>query len=125
MKILKLEPGKHPIVMEIDNGLESMQSVVGGMIQAVYPFSDTVALICNEEGKLLELPFNRALRDEDGDIYDIVSGTFFLCSAPPDSESFENLSDELIEKYSQLFCYPEMFLKVNGMIVCLPVATGR
>ena len=120
MKILKLEPGEHPKELEIDDSLESMQSIVGGMIQAIYPFEDTVALICNEEGKLLELPFNRALRDEDGDIYDIVSGNFFLCSAPPDSDRFEDLSDELMEKYSQLFCYPEMFLKVNGMIVCLP-----
>lgn len=123
MKVLMIEPGKKPRMAEIDGSLEGMQKVVGGYIQAIYPFEDPVALICNEEGKLLELPFNRALRDEDGDIYDIVAGTFFLCSAPPDSDNFEDLSDELMEKYSQLFCYPEIFLKVDGMIVCLPVAT--
>ena len=123
MKVLMIEPGKKPRKAEIDGSLEGMQKVVGGYIQAIYPFEDPVALICNEEGKLLELPFNRALRDEDGDIYDIVSGTFFLCGAPPDSDSFKDLSDELMEKYTQRFCYPEMFLKVDGMIVCLPVAT--
>lgn len=121
MTVLIVEPGKKPRKAEIDGSLEGMQRVVGGYIQAIYPFDEPVALICNEEGKLLELPFNRALRDEDGDIYDIVSGTFFLCIAPPDSDSFEGLSDELMEKYSQMFCYPEMFLKVDGMIVCLPV----
>ena len=121
MKVLMIEPGKKPRKAEIDGSLQGMQQVVGGYIQAIYPFEDPVALICNEEGKLLELPFNRALRDEDGDIYDIVSGTFFLCSAPPDSDSFENLSDELMEKYNQMFCYPEMFLKVNGVIVSLPM----
>lgn len=121
MKVLMIEPGKKPRTAEIDGSLEGMQKVVGGYIQAIYPFEDPVALICNEEGKLLELPFNRALRDEDGDIYDIVAGTFFLCGAPPDSDSFEDLSDELMEKYSQLFCYPEIFLKVDGTIVCLPV----
>ena len=121
MTVLIVEPGKKPRKAEIDGSLEGMQQVVGGYIQAIYPFEDPVALICNEEGKLLELPFNRALRDEDGDIYDIVSGTFFLCSAPPDSDSFEGLSDELMEKYSQMFCYPEMFMKVDGMIVCLPL----
>lgn len=121
MKVLMIEPGKKPRKAEIDGSLEGMQQVVGGYIQAIYPFEDPVALICNEEGKLLELPFNRALRDEDGDIYDIVSGNFFLCSAPPDSDSFEDLSDELMAKYSQRFCYPEMFLKVDEMIVCLPV----
>ena len=123
MTVLLIEPGKTPRHMEIDGSLAGMQQVVGGYIQAIYPFEDPVALICNEEGKLLELPFNRALRDEDGDIYDIVFGTFFLCSAPPDSDSFKDLSDELIEKYSQQFFYPEMFLKVDGMIVCLPVST--
>ena len=48
---------------------------------------------------------------------------YSLCSAPPDSDSFEDLSDELMEKYSQRFCYPEMFLEVDGKIVCLPVVT--
>ena len=123
MKVLMIEPGKKPRKTEIDGSLAGMQKVVGGYIQAIYPFENPVALICNEEGKLLELPFNRALRDEDGDIYDIVSGTFFLCGAPPDSDSFEDLSDEMMEKYTQRFCYPEIFLKVDGMIVCLPVAT--
>ena len=121
MKVLMIEPGKKPRKAEIDGSLQGMQQVVGGYIQAIYPFEDPVALICNEEGKLLELPFNRALRDEDGDIYDIVSGTVFLCGASPDSDRFEDLSDELMEKYSQQFCYPEMFLKVNGIIVCLQV----
>ena len=120
MKVLMIEPGKKPRKAEIDGSLQGMQKVVGGYIQAIYPFEDPVALICNEEGKILDLPFNRALRDEDGDIYDIVAGTFFLCGAPPDSDSFEGLSDELMEKYSQMFCYLEMFLKVDGMIVCLP-----
>ena len=121
MNVLLIEPGKTPRHTEIDGNLEGMQKVVGGYIQAIYPFKDPVALICNEEGKLLELPFNRALRDEDGDIYDIVAGTVFLCGAPPDSDSFEDLSDKLMEKYIQRFCYPEIFLKVNGVIICLPV----
>lgn len=121
MKVLMIEPGKKPRMAEIDGSLEGMKKVVEGYIQAIYPFEDPVALICNEEGKILDLPFNRALRDEDGDIYDIVLGTFFLCSAPPDSDSFKDLSDELIEKYTQMFCHPEIFIKVNGMIVCLPV----
>jgi len=121
MTVLIVEPGKKPRKAEIDGSLEGMQQVVGGYIQAIYPFEDPVALVCHEEGKILDLPFNRALRDEDGDIYDIVSGTFFLCSAPPDCDGFEDLSDELMEKNSQRFCYTEIFLKINGVVVCLPV----
>ena len=111
IRVLIVEPGKAPYPAEISSGLESLQHQVGGLIQALY--IDDAALICNEEGKLLELPFNRALRDEDGDIYDIVSGTFFLCSAPPDSDGFEDLGPELMEKYNQKFYYPEMFLEID------------
>ncbi len=120
MKVLIVAPGKVPYVKEIANTLEAMQEIVGGYIQAVYPFPDEVALVCNEEGKLEGLPLNRALRDEVGEIYDIISGTFFLCAAPADSENFESLSEKQIEKYSALFHNPELFLNIDGHIVCLP-----
>ena len=76
--VLVVEPGKEPYVKEIDSGLESLQHEVGGCIEAIYPYEDPVALVCNEEGKLEGLPLNRALRDEDGDIYDVVAGTFMV-----------------------------------------------
>ena len=59
MKILKLDPNDTPVIMEIEGSLASMQSLVGGRIQAVFPFPEEVALICNEEGKLMGLPYNR------------------------------------------------------------------
>jgi hypothetical protein len=110
MKILVVAPLTAPVVKEIDGTLKSMQEVVGGYIEALYPFNEAVALICNEEGKLLGLPFNRALRDEDGVIYDIVAGTFFLCAAPPYEENFTSLTDDEIERFAGLFLYPEIFL---------------
>ena len=110
MKVLVIEPVKAPVVKEIDSSLEAMQKVVGGYIQALFPFDEPVSLVCNEEGKLHGLPLNRALRDEDGTVYDIISGTFFLCSAPPDSENFCSLSDEQIEHFTGKFQYPELFL---------------
>lgn len=78
-------------------------------------------MICNEEGKLNGLPLNRALWDEDGNLYDIISGTFFLCAAPPDVENFQSLSEEQLLYYEERFRYPEMFLKVNSKLVCLPI----
>ena len=48
---------------------------------------------CNEEGKLVGLPFNRALRDEEGRVYDIVVGTFFLCRALAEGEDFDGLTE--------------------------------
>jgi len=111
MRILVVEPMKAPYEKEIAGDLKSMQAVVGGFIQAVYPFEDEeLALICNEEGKLIGLPFNRALRDEDGSICDIIAGTFFLCRAPADSERFESLTDEQIEFGYKRFWSTTIFL---------------
>ena len=45
MTILVVEPMKPPTVQEIDSSLESMQKIVGGDIEAVYPFDDPVALL--------------------------------------------------------------------------------
>ena len=78
MNVLMVEPGKAPYETQIGNDLQSMQALVGGYIQAVYPFEQPVALVCRESGKLDGLPLNRALRDADGDIYDIVAGNFFI-----------------------------------------------
>ena len=92
MKILLIEVNTEPRAVEIDGSLASMQELVGGLIEAVYPFNDPVALICNDEGKLIGLPQNRPLKHpETGEVYDAVYGTFFVCSAPADSENFESL----------------------------------
>ena len=120
MQVVVVEPKKKPVVQDIDSGLESMQRIVGGSIQAIYPFEEPVALICNEEGKLLNLPLNRALRDDEGNVYDIISGTFFLCAAPPDSDHFAGLTDQQVKTYLEQFSMPEMFLNVGGELFVLP-----
>ena len=48
IKVLIVEPEKPPRVEEISHTLESLQQIVGGYIQALYPFDDPVAIICNE-----------------------------------------------------------------------------
>lgn len=120
MQVVIVEPEKKPVVQNIDNTLTSMQQLVGGTIQAVYPFEEPVALICNDEGELLNLPLNRALRDSNGAIYDIVAGTFFLCAAPVDSDHFEGLTDEQAQTCLERFAMPEQFIMVNGDIFVLP-----
>lgn len=52
MKVLRVRPKHYPEVIDIDCSLESLQKEVEGPIQAVYPWDDEVALICNEDGKL-------------------------------------------------------------------------
>lgn len=121
MRILKVEPGKVPVEAEISGSLESMQAVVGGTIQAIYPFDDPVALICHDEGKLLGLPLNRALCAPGCSApYDIISGTFFLCGAPADSGSFSDLTPEQTERFEMLFHTPEIFVNMGDCVFCLP-----
>ena len=100
------------------NGLRSLQEAVGGYVEAVYPFDDPVAVICNEEGKLNGLPLNRALRDEDGDVYDIISGSFLVVGLSDDD--FDSLSPELLVRYAVEFAIPEMFRMSpsGGIQVC-------
>lgn len=120
MTILTIEPNRKPVVQEIEDRLDAMQAVVGGMIQAVYPFDESVAIICSDEGKLLGLPPNRALRHPDtGEIYDILCGTVFLCGAPLEGETFTSLSDAQIEHYRQVFLCPEVFLNTSDGLVIL------
>lgn len=100
MRILVVEPQKPCHVQEIEN-LADMQQLVGGDIEAVYPFQDSAALVCNAEGKLLGLPMNRPLLDEDRLPYDIICGTFFISGLG--QEDFVSLTDEQIQRYKSLY----------------------
>ena len=100
MKVLVVEPLKPCYVREIE-GLQAMQEIVGGHIEAIYPYEEQVAVIANEEGKLLGLPYNRPLLDEHGVPYDIVCGTFFVAGLG--EETFVSLTDDQIQRYKELF----------------------
>lgn len=101
MKVLVVEPMKPCEAREIPDTLEAMQAIVGGGIEATYPFAEPVAVICNAEGKGLDLPYNRPLVDESGLPYDIVCGTFFL--ARVEGEHFASLTEEQLQKYKVLY----------------------
>ena len=100
MKVLVVEPQKPCRVQEIES-LPDMQQLVGGDIEAVYPFQEPVALVCNSEGKLLGLPMNRPLLDKDYLPYDIIRGTFFIAGLG--QEDFISLTDEQIQRYKSLY----------------------
>lgn len=119
MTVLVVEPRKEPYLKEIDPGLHSLQAEVGGDIAASYPFSDPVGLVCNDEGKLIGLELNRGLRDKDGNLYDIMAGTFLVVGLS--EESFASLPPELAQKYMEHFKQPEQFISLNGQIIALPV----
>ena len=114
--VLVVEPGEVPYVKEIDSGLESLQSEVDGWIEAIYPFDDPVAVICNEEGKLNGLPLNRAIiSEETGDAIDIIAGKFLITGIT--DENFGSLDNAQIKKFSEKFLHPESFMRFGRQVI--------
>lgn len=119
MTVLVVEPMQKPYTKEIPTGLRSLQKEVGGNIQAVFPFEEPIGLICNENGKIEGLDLNRALYDDENQMYDIIAGTFILVGLG--DEDFTSLSPEHIKQMTERFKHPEVFFIHNGKIKSLPV----
>ena len=62
LSVLFIQPKKEPRMVEIPDTLEAMQELVGGYIEEY--MQDEVALVLNENGKMLGLPLNRAIYAE-------------------------------------------------------------
>lgn len=94
-RILLFPVDADPKVMDIEKGLEPMQSLVGGYIENV-TLEDGVGLICNEEGKLTGLPLNRPVPE----IRDVIRGPFFLSRYNDEGETVD-VTDADVKKYSK------------------------
>ena len=94
IRILVVEPNKEPYQKRIPHTLAEMQKIVGGLIEFV-ELEYNVDLICNEEGKIYNLPFNRAIPN------DIIAGTFFIAGQYK-GETI-SLSRKQIKKYKKIF----------------------
>lgn len=115
MKVLRISPRQCPEIVEIDGALESLQKEVGGPIQAVYPWNDPAALICNEEAKVNGFQLedvNRVLLDDFGGPCDVIVGTFLIVGLTEDG--FGSLDEALIAKFELFFRLPETFQYING-----------
>lgn len=101
IRVLVVEPMQPCRVQEISDTLEAIQGVVGGKIEAVYPFDESVAVVLNRDGKTDCLPFNRPLLDDSGQPYDVLCGTFFITGVG--GENFVSLTDKQVTRYKDLY----------------------
>ena len=111
MNVLVVEPGYLPYEKEIQDGtnhLEQMQAIVGGLIEPIYPYHEEVAIVCNEEGLINGLPFNRSVPGGYGGVF----GTFFICGLG--EEDFCSLPPDLMERFKKEFRNSEILLGFNG-----------
>ena len=107
MKVLMVEPGAAPYEKEL-NGLHEMQAAVGGLIQAIYPFEDKVAVVCDDEGMLKPNEFNRSMPGGYGGVF----GPFFVCALEEDH--FGSLTPEQMETYKKKFHMAELLIGAKG-----------
>ena len=123
MTVLSVEPMKIPQIAEMEDDLASLQKAVGGYIEMVYPFRDSVCVICNEEGKLNGLPLNRALRDNDGEVYDVIAGNFLVAGLS--EEGLVSLTPDQQKKFEALFHSPEQFIRTPTRILPIRVSDEK
>ena len=83
IRILYVQPGKYPEERFAANELHPLQQLVGGYMQAVYPWSkDKVELVCNDSGKVDGLPLNKqnltAIRQKIGFVLQDSDNQMFM-----------------------------------------------
>ena len=122
IRVLVVEPGEKPKLVEIDHTLEQLQKLVGGDIAASYPWTDYCAVVYDDDGMAKGYPPNRLLVDGDGKPYDILKGTFFICGLS--ETDFASISDELAEKYTKLFYWPEVFARFGDHVIWFKDQSG-
>ena len=118
IRVVLVEPGKLARSADIVPSLENLQSIVGGCIEAYYPYEEQVCIVCNDEGKMNGMELNRGIYGEDGKLQDIIAGPFFICDCT--GTSFGSLSSEQVDRYTKQFKNPERFFKNGGEIVTIP-----
>lgn len=128
IRVLVIRPGRTPERRTIPNTLEAKQTIVEGYIEAIDP-GDGTTIWCNEEGKILGLAPNRALRAQKdtathrrGEITDIICGTFLICGYDPETGEDGSLTDEQADRWERLLHDPQTLYRTPaGRIGMIPV----
>ena len=108
LQVVIVEPDKKPYKAIIENELEAFNKIVGGYIENLFigrtKKGAKVGIVLNEEGKLVELPYNRHIVG-----LDILVGTFFITAYNLEGDNI-SLTDEEVEKYIRVFSPMEIYL---------------
>ena len=107
IKVLMVEPGKHPEATTLKDDLDSLQKAVSigadyqGLIEII-SLGNGDCLLCNEEGKLIGLEGNRRLGN------DIIVGVFYIIGEDEEG-NLVSLTEKKIQYYTERFWEPETF----------------
>lgn len=114
LRAVVVSPGKKAVIDDIPASLKGMQKVVGGTLQRVWPFEDhSACLVCNDDGKIIGLPYSRMVAFEGTNYEEIVVGTFFICGVDQQTGEFASLTDEQAQFYLDKFLLPQYLFSLN------------
>lgn len=102
IKILLVKPQTQPEIKEINNDLETLQKLVDGYIEAVQ-LTSSHTLICNEDGKLIGLPFNREVIIQNRIAHQIVGD--FIVTKHNSEGDFISLTDNEVNNFTRIFSF--------------------
>lgn len=91
IKAILVQPNMRGKVIIIENSLKALQKAVGGRIETM-TFAEDAAVICNEEGRISNLPYN--LKFLGHDFY----GTILIVGI--NGEEIDSLSENVIDLLS-------------------------
>ena len=118
IKALQIAPLERPEICYLENKREVLQEAVSigadyvGLIEII-DLDERTCIVCNEEGKLINLMPNRRLGD------DIICGVFYIVGQN-DEGDLTSLTDEQIEHYSEVFGNIEYFMQSDdGKVIVL------
>lgn len=101
LKVLYYALGQDPQLIDVDNTLTSMQSLVGGYIECIdlarYG-GPAVDVVLNEEGKLYDLPPNRLLPNGD-----FIAGNFFVYGYPDENGESTSIPENQVQAVKKFF----------------------
>ena len=112
--VVMVEPGKRPKITTLKNDLDALQKAVSigtdyqGLIELI-GLEDGVDLLCNEEGKLIGLEWNRSIG------HDLIAGVFYVVGADGGG-NFTSLSEVQQKKYIEMFWEPEYYSKDDDIL---------
>ena len=105
IKVLKVAPKMPPAIVTLDNNLRALQEAVSigadyvGLIEII-DLDDKACILCNEEGKLIQLEPNRRFYD------DVLCGVFYVTGQDKQG-NLTSLSDAQIKHYTDVYAIPE------------------
>ena len=112
MKVLLVEPMKHPQEIDIQPELKAYYRILDcDCITATYPWVEPMALVTDDNGLFTDKLFSRFIPE----LQQAIRGSFFLCGIG--EEDFTDLPPELMEKFKKRFWCPEAFIRTaKGMM---------